>query len=240
MEFKHTLEVLCAQADEIRNLAAKLGQSDDLRTIDLDLLLEKLRNVYDLVLDLESTVGKDSKQESRPIRGKPIITSVPDDSVESEHRPPESEKKAEAEIQVVEKKEKPVQEVTSSHEKTKTEDAPREKKYVSDRFKGSKHTLHEEMAGRSRQDDISSQYKTKPISNIMSAIALNDRFELISQLFNGDKERFESTIEVLNNAGSFVDAYNYLQENFKWDMDNEYVQRILELIRRKLIVHGNE
>ncbi|MBA7516680.1 hypothetical protein ES705_08728 [subsurface metagenome] len=100
--------------------------------------------------------------------------------------------------------------------------------------------MNEEIAGKSKKKDISSQLQSSPISSISGAIGLNEKFELINELFEGDKDTFESTLQVLNMAGSFVEAYNYLDKNFNWDMDNAYVQRILELIRRKLIVRRNE
>ena len=77
---------------------------------------------------------------------------------------------------------------------------------------------------------------TAPISSITSGMGLNDKFELINELFKGNREKFDKCMEVLNTAGSFVEAYNYLETNFDWDMDDPYVQRLLELIRRKLIV----
>jgi hypothetical protein len=237
MEFRHTLGVLYTQAEEIRNLAEKLQASDGIRTIDLDLLLEKLRNIYDLILDLkESIPATRTGQNSANDEAEPAVLPQIEEYVPSaKDRNPVSNV-----ISVDEKKEIQAGEGKSGVKTAGNESPPPEKRFISDRFKGSKQTLHEEIAGRVKQEDISSQYKAKPIGNIMSAIALNERFELINQLFNGDKESFERTIDVLNMAGSFVDAYNYLQENFNWDMDNEYVQRILELIRRKLIVRRNE
>lgn len=237
MEFKHTLDVLYAQADEIKRIVAKLKEADEIRVIELDLLLEKLRNIYDLILDLESSIPAERrksqavKTENQPQakhEAKEIIDEV------------EEEQQEEVELKNSDSLEEDIQQIKQKKEPPKKVISKPEQEFVSDRFKGSKHTLHEEMAGRAKQEDISSQYKSKPINNILGAIALNERFELINQLFDGDKIHFERTIEVLNKAGSFVQAYNYLQENFKWDMDNEYVQRILELIRRKLIIRRNE
>jgi hypothetical protein len=237
MEFKNTLEVLYAQAEEIRNMASKLETASEIRTIDLDLMLEKLRNIYDLILDLEATIPSGRTDEIKSSAGDVQPTLKPLSSNETIET--SEDIAVEKETKAVTRKDHVKGKDDISQEQRK-ESVTQEKKYISDRFRGSKQTLHEEMAGRTKQEDISSQYKTRPINNIMGAIALNERFELMNQLFNGDKELFERTIEVMNTAGSFVDAYNYLQENFKWDMDNEYVQRLLELIRRKLIVRRDE
>ena len=97
-----------------------------------------------------------------------------------------------------------------------------------------------EKPSRSRSRRFGINGSTGSIGSIGTAIGLNEKFELINQLFGGSKEKFERTLEVLDMAGSFVEAYNYIEEQFEWDMDDVYVQRILELIRRKLIVRRNE
>ena len=235
MEFKHTLEVLYTQAEEIRNMAEKLQQEEEIRKIDLDLLLEKLRNVYDLACDLQSVSAIEDKSipvpEDRPdpIR-EPEEKEVPEPEFEVKH-PVEDENVVEEE---------------SSGEKKSPPDSKKEESkktgsgLVSDRFTSSGPSLNEEMSTKAKKEDISSQYKTSPISSITSAIGINERFELINELFDGDKERFDKTIEALNSADTFVKAYSYLEKNFNWDMDSAHVQRILELIRRKLIVRRNE
>jgi hypothetical protein len=238
MEFKHTLEVLYNQADEIRKLAAKLEEAEEIRFIDLDSMLEKLRNIYDLVLDLETTLSSERKikKQNEKVEDVSEEMQTPQKVIEEEVK--EQPRKIEPENAL--KHEKRTPENESGDGFAKGVSSNQETGFISDRFKGTKHTLHEQMSGRSKQEDVSTQYKSKPITNIIGAIALNERFELINQLFNGDKAKFEHAMEVLNNAGSFVEAYNYLQENYKWDMNNEYVQRILELIRRKLIVRRDD
>jgi hypothetical protein len=234
MEFKHTLGVLYNQADEIRKMAARLQESET-RIIDLDLMLEKLRNIYDLIIDLEAALPDQSKQELHIQEDHDLLKagqSKNDEPLEIIYSKKEIEEKADIEV--------PYRVEDKKNDSDSRGNYRNDKELVSDRFKGSKHTLHEEMTIKSKKEDISTQFKSKPINNILGAIALNERFELINQLFQGDKASFERTMEALNLAGSFVEAYNYLQENFKWDMDNEYVQRILELIRRKLIVKRND
>jgi hypothetical protein len=232
MEFKHTLEVLHSQAREIGNIMSKLEQSSDLSLIELDLLLEKLRNIYDLTIDLRTAIQSDHTVKSKTSSAEPAQTV---------------EKQVKAEMVTEKKSVSPSKEVISekveknlaSMEKSKVKPKS-EERFVSDRFKDSKTTLHDELSERSKREDISSQYKSRPIGKISSALGLNEKFELVNQLFDGDKEAFENTLEVLDKADSFVEAYNYLEEHFNWNMDDLLVQRILELIRRKLIVRRDD
>ncbi len=225
MEFKNTAEVLYAQAKEIVDLIAKIEASEDMHSIDLDLLLEKLRNIYDLISDMKATIPVKNKPDKPEITKKVIEKEL---SPKSESMEKSSDKKDEAKANKETKQDKG------------SNGASDKASYVADRFKSSMPTVNEGMADKSKKDMLSSQLNLTPINSISGAIALNEKFELISELFAGDKNKFENTLEVLNQADSFVEAYNYLNNSFDWDMDSVYVQRILELIRRKLIVRRND
>ena len=232
MEFKHTIEALHSQAREIEDIMSRLEKLNDIPTIEIDLILEKLRNIYDLSSDLRSAI-----QKERPsIETESKATQTPEPEAEKGDTYKEELKSAKPAKEIVrEKIEKEMAAKDSDDNKSKAD-----AQFVSDRFKSSKPTLNEEISEKSKFDDVSAQYKTTPIGSIKTSLGLNEKFELINHLFEGNKEKFEKTLEVLEMAGSFVEAYNYLEAHFTWDMDDPYVQRILELIRRKLIVRRNE
>ena len=232
MEFKNTIEVLHSQAVEISEITSRFNKMDDIPFIEIDLLLEKLRNIYDLTTDLSSAV----KAEQSSDRKK---TANADKVHKNEKDMHDAEQELKSSKPFKENLREKIEEDLASEARDK-EKSVKESKRVSDRFQSTNPTLNDEISGKSNKEDISSQYKTKPIGSIGTAIGLNEKFELINQLFGGSKEKFERTLEVLDMAGSFVEAYNYIEEQFEWDMDDVYVQRILELIRRKLIVRRNE
>ena len=232
MEFKNTVEVLHAQAREIAEITLRLEQQDDIPFIEIDILMDKLRNLYDLSADLRLALQTDYKQERKDSEIKKEEPFAAQEKTE----PKPEEKPAQPMKEVI--REKIAEDLaTEAIEKGKQKDTTR---LVSDRFKESSPTVNEENSGKSKKEDVTTQYKTSPIGSIKSALGLNEKFELINQLFKGNKEQFDHTIEVLDAAGSFVEAYNYLEESFEWDMNDTYVQRLLELIRRKLIKRRNE
>ena len=71
-------------------------------------------------------------------------------------------------------------------------------------------------------------------------MGLNDRFKLINELFNGDKDSYQKTINILDNANNFNEAFNYISSSYDWDMEDEAVQLLLDLVRRKFIVNKDE
>jgi len=224
MHYKNTVEALYKQIDEIQHLVANMGIDGKLHAIDIDLTMDKLRTVYDLLVSLkqESLVtAPDANTKNEELKNE-----VPDiNEIETEEM-----RRKDVKLQV-EKEEVEINEKVRSRV---TEES--NKKYLGDSFKKEKPTLHEELAQKKATGDISSKLGTKPISNIADAIGINEKFEFINSLFDGDKEKYSHTLNLLNAATNFNEAYNYLSSNFNWDMDNANVQKLLELIRRKLIV----
>ena len=97
-----------------------------------------------------------------------------------------------------------------------------------------------ESLTKDKKPDLASRLQSKPIKDISASIGLNDRFTFISQLFKGDAKKYDHTIAILNEATDFNAAYRYIDENLEWDMNDENVQKILELVRRKHIMNTNE
>jgi len=226
MEFKNTAEALYIQAKEILDTIARIEEAEDMHSIELDLLLQKLRDIYDLVSDMKETFPKKNVE----VISEPVKFDAEEEIAEpSDNRAASDEK--------IEKQD---DSVNLEENSKKEESRPGKVSFISDRYKNSKPTLNEEMEGKSRKENLSTHLNLTPIHSISGAIGLNEKFELINELFAGDKNKFESTLEFLNKSDTFVEAYNYLNDNFDWDMDSVYVQRILELIRRKLIVRRNE
>ncbi len=111
---------------------------------------------------------------------------------------------------------------------------------LADKYRGDKKFINESLAGDRKTQDVSSKIQSKPIRNIGSALGINDRFKLINELFKGDKESFQKTIDILDGASNFNEAFSYINSSFDWDMEDESVQLLLDLVRRKFIVNGNE
>jgi len=214
MEFKHTLEILHLQVKEIADMIENFEKSGKVPLIEFDILLEKFRNIYDLSSELRSAIIRE--QHQKETNGAEVNQTI--------------------------EKPLPVKEIENPSPELKKSPPANENdnKFVSDRFKGAQHILHDDISEKNKYDDVSTKYKSKPISSIKSGLSLSEKFELINQLFKGNKEKFEHTMGVLESADSFVEACNYIESHFNWDMNDVYVQRVLELIRRKLIIGHNE
>lgn len=90
-------------------------------------------------------------------------------------------------------------------------------------------TLAEKMA----QDDAPTTPFNR-IKDLRSAIGLNDKFLMIRDLFGGDAERYEATIDTLDEFEDLDECIIYIVENFRWNPDLEASKLLVSLIERKL------
>ncbi|MCI1640249.1 MAG: hypothetical protein LKI42_03110 [Bacteroidales bacterium] len=73
------------------------------------------------------------------------------------------------------------------------------------------------------------------VSNVISAISLNDRALFINTLFSQDPLLFRENIMKINAMSSLEEAENYIGKTFpKWNMHSAVVYRFMMAVRRKL------
>jgi hypothetical protein len=76
----------------------------------------------------------------------------------------------------------------------------------------------------------------QPIRDIAKAIAINDRFLFIRELFEGDTSLFSQTIDKLNKMSDIEEAKKYMQTVVQhWDADAEPAQLFLSIVQRRYL-----
>ena len=71
------------------------------------------------------------------------------------------------------------------------------------------------------------------VSDIRQAISLGDRFLFQRELFAGNGELMQQTLDELNALGSLNEAMEYVQENFEWDKESTAVQLFENVLKRR-------
>ncbi len=248
MEVIHIIENLIKDIQDIEKYINSFKNSSHISSIETDLILSRLQRLYDTVLQL--------KDIPEPSDEKPVTDAAPEeltDEATVEEEPVATEEviqedkmnqdfELESELKADPGEEKETEKPEQVEEVKKEKAAPEKKSssIIADRLAGSKHFRNEELGKNFHGTDLSSKLQSKPLNDIGAAIGVNDRFYYIRELFNGDSKKFDSTIKVLNNSPNFNEAFNYLSENYNWDMDDPAVQNLLELIRRKHIINSDE
>lgn len=205
MNRMNTLYEVLAELERMLPIVEK-GAAHGLAAIERDLLLEKLRAVYDALLRsraerVEAPVV--TGDDDRPIRIDPpldrgVIDSLYNDEElcvgrASEYAP------------------------TAGNREDRVGDA-------------------EPQAPSAPADfaiDLDSIMASRREGSLRSAIGLNDRLMLLADLFDGSVERYERTIDELDGFGNADDAYIYLSEHFTLDDGREGGKLLLSLVERK-------
>jgi len=86
---------------------------------------------------------------------------------------------------------------------------------------------------------LAERLNQKPVSNLKSAIGLNQKFQFLSVLFKSDKEAYDMSIDRLNKASSYLEADEYIQNTLKnrydWEMKSPVVKEFMYLIERRFL-----
>lgn len=97
---------------------------------------------------------------------------------------------------------------------------------------GDVHTLADTIAAP--KDMASEIVRKERITDLKQAIGINDKFLLLRDLFGGDAERYERTIDRLNAFDDLDDCIIYISENYDWNPSSDGVRFLMELLERKL------
>ncbi len=109
---------------------------------------------------------------------------------------------------------------------------------ISDKFKDNTQTLNDKLA-KSKADTettIASKIHKVPISDLKTAIGINDKFRFVNELFEGNLSDYSDFIVKLNafdrleNALVFVDSMSL---KHKWDKTSDTYETLRDLVDRR-------
>ena len=95
-------------------------------------------------------------------------------------------------------------------------------------------TLGEKMMGE--EFTLADRLQQNPLHDLKSAIGINDKFLFVNELFGGSMEKYNKSIENLNDLKTLNGAMIYLNElkiELQWNSSNEAYQKLKELVSRK-------
>ncbi len=70
--------------------------------------------------------------------------------------------------------------------------------------------------------------------SLRQSIGINDKFILLRDLFAGDNDYYESSIDKLDEFDNLDEAMLYIYDNFRWSPNSEGARLLMELLARKL------
>ncbi|NOU61001.1 hypothetical protein [Marinifilum caeruleilacunae] len=82
-------------------------------------------------------------------------------------------------------------------------------------------------------DVIGERLVQNKISDIQTAIGINDRFLFIRELFDNNTEAYNSSINFINQTDSLALIEDHFKSKTDWDFENPTVIQFMELTKRK-------
>ncbi|MDP4207940.1 MAG: hypothetical protein Q8928_03895 [Bacteroidota bacterium] len=237
---------------KINQLIEKIEKSEQIIDIERDLILSKLRSVYEAVQFLkfedieipDLTENQVIEQKSLTIEPKLVKTDVKPKPIEEEfilieEKPAQGPDPIKKEEEVLSNSQVHLKDIDPSHSDEKhiapkKTEVPPKTEILADKFHASGF-LNEAFAQFRDPNDLSKKLQNQPLSDIFLAIAINDKFLFIKQLFNNDATLFQDTITKLNNFNTFNEAVRHLDEHFSWDFNEPLVSKLLELVHRRYL-----
>lgn len=131
-------------------------------------------------------------------------------------------------------------------QQTETPEPPQQTKVHQPERKNKEHSILGEQIGKDKtsvyervatQKEQAESIKQlgKPVDDIRKAFGLNDRFYYQRELFNGNPELFNQTLDQINQMESYDSATHFLLSNFQWTEDNEVAEAFLKSVKRRFI-----
>lgn len=135
------------------------------------------------------------------------------------------------------KNENPIELDKKIESKRKSDSAKRQKLaggsgILGDVLQKKKSAVNEKISMRGTENDL---LYSKPVDDVRKAMGINDRFLYQRELFEGNADLFNQTLDQLNRMTSFDDANNFLISNFNWDQESEVSGLFLKIVKRRFL-----
>ena len=94
----------------------------------------------------------------------------------------------------------------------------------------------EKVTAKKTEESVAEVLAHKKVSDLKSAIGINEKFQFINELFDGNMKEYTVALDQINNFSSTNEANNYLanlKEMYKWDSENSIAKQFTELVERK-------
>lgn len=85
-------------------------------------------------------------------------------------------------------------------------------------------------------ETLGDKLQRSSINDLHNAIGINDKFLLVNELFGGSMEKYNKSINNLNDLKTLNGALVYMNElriDLQWNTSNEAYKKLLELVHRK-------
>ena len=232
MDFNATIDLIIKDLEEAREIIDDLKRYPGVPVLQVELAKSKCRSAGEVIALLKNPkdILREASEEitKHPQQKQPQLKEEKKISVRSASAiPPAEEKKIPA---------RSAESVSLPGDKKEEFKKMPEKKsdspILADKFSQPSNSFNDQL-GNQKTDDVSDILKSMPLTNLSEAIGVNDKFMFIREIFHGDKDAYTQTISRLDNAANFSDAMAVLMSYTGDNSENDAVNQLLDLVKRK-------
>ena len=231
--------------DKIENLINKISNiynNFNNSSIERDILLENIRNLYSEILSLNVENINSEKKHLAEIERQRLAEEQEKKhlaEIERQKLAEEQERKHLAEIErqkhaEEQERNRIVENHKKNHEKNLSKPADKKIVTIGESFQKGSMSLYDKLANN-KPRAITDKIQESAISNILASIPIGDRFLYIKELFNNDSNLFQEAIKNIEEQNNFEDAVNFLMFNYKIEEENENLISFLQIVRRRFL-----
>jgi hypothetical protein len=100
-----------------------------------------------------------------------------------------------------------------------------------------KTTLHDKMSSGKTDRSVADHLQSKPLTDLKKSIGINEKFVFVNELFEGNHNLFNQSIERLNGFTAYEQARRHLFEELagqmNWNMESKAFNELSDLVRRR-------
>lgn len=226
LELKHRLGRMMVQIDYMYRNDREMSR------LDLDIMMERTRELYDLLCDCQIETAHDSPAD------EPVENDADDMEMEET-----DDMDAAAEIVVEEKLVLPVEENNENADAAADEEGEDEEDWEDwededDEMFRVEQGKEEETPAEPEDNSLAARLQHTLVKDIRMVLGINDKVMIINDLFNGSVERYNKSIDALNDFPTLSGARVYMSElqiELQWDTESQSYKMLNDLVERRFL-----
>jgi hypothetical protein len=100
-----------------------------------------------------------------------------------------------------------------------------------------KTTLHDKMSSGKTDRSVADHLQSKPLSDLKKSIGINEKFVFVKELFEGNHQLFNTSIDKLNSFSAYEQARRHLFEDLatplQWNTESKAFSELNDLVKRR-------
>ena len=249
MDLKSTIGIILKDLKEARDIMDDLKNYPDVPEIQIELAKAKCRSAEEVLKFLSDKDFSLRGKENNIINSAASDIPEPDNEIipdrdiidvseisyfkKNDDAPEENKESTDSKDDNLSLIDEIVQPSDKPETETRKDVKDQKRKIMADKFT-QQSSINERIAHKRHDSESAEAGKHKPVNNLTEAIGINDRFQFVRELFNGNHDLYTSTIEELNNAATIDEAFDILTVASKSNKESETFDLMLDLVKRKL------